>query len=287
MPRFKHTTVIASILFIFLRSYDIVQGYVVPLQQQRHVKSKIPMSLNMKAEKNARRFASSLIIGSILSANTLYADPALAFKTYSEGTYNTFEPTSSICISETITTMDFSLPSSYDKISDATASATSELTVETNVLTNTSRKKASTPTKSKGDSSFSFGGGGSNSLSDEEKAQIAATRKAERDALAAEKAAEKAAIAAEKAAERELLAAQKAAEREALAQQKAAENEVRLAEQAQKRALAATAKALAEEKKEAKATSEKFRGAEFVDFSLPSYEDSSSSDGRRDSVFAL
>eukprot|EP00553_Chaetoceros_curvisetus_P004494 CAMPEP_0204615888 /NCGR_PEP_ID=MMETSP0717-20131115/3264_1 /ASSEMBLY_ACC=CAM_ASM_000666 /TAXON_ID=230516 /ORGANISM="Chaetoceros curvisetus" /LENGTH=287 /DNA_ID=CAMNT_0051628935 /DNA_START=196 /DNA_END=1059 /DNA_ORIENTATION=- len=287
MPRYAYTTVIASTLWVLYGSYGIVQAYVAPLHKQRHVKPKIPMAHNMKTEKNAQKLASSFIIGAFLSANTMCADPAFAFNP-SESTYNSFEPTSSICVSGTITTMDFSLPSSYDKISDATASATAELTVETNVITNTSRKKTSTPAKSKGDSSspFSFGGGG-NSLTDEEKAEIAAARKAERDALAAEKEAEKAAIAAEKAAERELLAAQKAAEREELAQQKAVENEARLAEQAKKRALAASAKALAEEKKEAKAASEKLRGAEFVDFSLPSYGESASTDGKRDSVFAL
>jgi len=196
--------------------------------------------------------------------------------------------------------MEFSLPSSYDTISSATASGTNELTVETDTITNTSRKKvtsspSSTSSDNNGFSLPSFGGVGGNgnndsNLSDEERAALAAERKAEREALALLKSAEREAIAAEKAAEKEAIAQAKSAERDAIAQQQAEDNE-RLAIQRQKEKVerkeaALVQKAVQDEKSASKASNSKFKGAEFVDFSMPSY-DKAGVDGQKDSVFAL
>ena len=45
-------------------------------------------------------------------------------------------------------------------------------------------------------------------------------------------------------------------------------------------------KAVQDEKSASKASNSKFKGAEFVDFSMPSY-DKAGVDGQKDSVFAL
>lgn len=207
---------------------------------------------------------------------------------------------SSFNLAKTITTMDMSLPSAYDKISSATASGTTELTVETDTITQTSRKKVSAPSTKSDDSSGSgsssifslpsMGGNNDNSLSDEERAALAAEKKAEREAVAIAKSLEREAITAEKAAEREAIASEKAAEKEALALQKAEDNErladVRALERAEKKAAAAkAAKINQEEKIDAKASALKFNKADFVDFAMPSYDAGAS--GQKDSVFSL
>lgn len=227
--------------------------------------------------------ASSLFFGSMMN---LHVDPAIAVDVDPYPTCTvacTSLSSSSIQLSKTITTMDMALPSSYDSISDATASGTAELTVETNVITNTSRKKVSTASTSSNSSKDR----GRKALSDEEKAALAAEKQAERELLAAEEKAEKEALAAEKAAEREAIAAQKAAERELLAKEKAAENERRAEEKAQLLASQKAAKALAEEKKEKQASEAKFKGADFVDMALPSYDDNAAATGEKNSIFAL
>jgi len=253
---------------------------------------------------------SSILIGAFIgaSAMNINANPAHATDTSllpsssSSSSLVLLQSSSSIHISKTITTMEFSLPSSYDTISSATASGTNELTVETDTITNTSRKKVvSSPSSTSSDNNNngfslpSFGGGGGNSndnsnLSDEERAALAAERKAEREALALLKSAEREAIATEKAAEKEAIAQMKSAERDAIAQQQAEDNE-RLAIQRQKEKVerkeaALVQKAVQDEKSASKASNSKFKGAEFVDFSMPSY-DKAGVDGQKDSVFAL
>eukprot|EP00554_Chaetoceros_debilis_P013166 CAMPEP_0194110888 /NCGR_PEP_ID=MMETSP0150-20130528/10039_1 /TAXON_ID=122233 /ORGANISM="Chaetoceros debilis, Strain MM31A-1" /LENGTH=329 /DNA_ID=CAMNT_0038800183 /DNA_START=119 /DNA_END=1108 /DNA_ORIENTATION=+ len=251
---------------------------------------------------------SSILIGAFIgaSAMNINANPAHATDTVTDISLLSSSSSSlvllqssssSIHISKTITTMEFSLPSSYDTISSATASGTNELTVETDTITNTSRKKVTSSTSStSSDNGFSlpsFGGGNGNdnsNLSDEERAALAAERKAEREALALLKSAEREAIAAEKAAEKEAIAQAKSAERDAIAQQQAQDNE-RLAIQRQKEKVerkeaALVQKAVQDEKSASKASNSKFKGAEFVDFSMPSY-DKAGVDGQKDSVFAL
>ena len=252
----------------------------------------------------------TILIGAFIgaSAMSINANPAHATDTSllpsssSSSSLVLLQSSSSIHISKTITTMEFSLPSSYDTISSATASGTNELTVETDTITNTSRKKViSSPSSTSSDNnnngfslpSFGNGGGNSNNdsnLSDEERAALAAERKAEREALALLKSAEREAIAAEKAAEKEAIAQAKSAERDAIAQQQAEDNE-RLAIQRQKEKVerkeaALVQKAVQDEKSASKASNSKFKGAEFVDFSMPSY-DKAGVDGQKDSVFAL
>ena len=256
----------------------------------------------------------TILIGAFIgaSAMSINANPAHATDTSllpsssSSSSLVLLQSSSSIHISKTITTMEFSLPSSYDTISSATASGTNELTVETDTITNTSRKKVvSSPSSTSSDNNNnnngfslpSFGNGGGNgnnnndsNLSDEERAALAAERKAEREALALLKSAEREAIAAEKAAEKEAIAQAKSAERDAIAQQQAEDNE-RLAIQRQKEKVerkeaALVQKAVQDEKSASKASNSKFKGAEFVDFSMPSY-DKAGVDGQKDSVFAL
>ena len=255
----------------------------------------------------------TILIGAFIgaSAMSINANPAHATDTSllpsssSSPSLVLLQSSSSIHISKTITTMEFSLPSSYDTISSATASGTNELTVETDTITNTSRKKVvSSPSSTSSDNNnnnngFSLpsfgngiGGNGNNdsNLSDEERAALAAERKAEREALALLKSAEREAIAAEKAAEKEAIAQAKSAERDAIAQQQAEDNE-RLAIQRQKEKVerkeaALVQKAVQDEKSASKASNSKFKGAEFVDFSMPSY-DKAGVDGQKDSVFAL
>lgn len=196
---------------------------------------------------------SSIFTGIFLAANVMTVNNAPAFATPT----NIAMDSSSIRITKTVTTMDMSLPGSYDSISGAKASGTDELTVETNVLTNTSRKKVS-------------------SSDSKDKVADLAERKAQREALAAEKAA----LAAEKEAEKEALTAEKAAEREALALQKVQENELKAQEKAE-------AKAKATAKKEKETAERKLAGAEFVDMSLPSYGDNASASGGKSSIFSL
>ena len=86
---------------------------------------------------------SSILIGAFIgaSAMNMNANPALATDatlipaTASSSSAPASLQSSSIHLSKTITTMEFSLPSSYDTISSATASGTNELTVETNTIT--------------------------------------------------------------------------------------------------------------------------------------------------------
>lgn len=177
----------------------------------------------------------------------------------------------SIQVAEKITTMDFSLPSSYDKIADVKTNAKEELTVEENLITGTKRKAAP---KASSDS-ISFG----KQLTEEEKAAISAEREAKKEALAAEKAA----IAAEKAAEKEAQAAEAAAQQKARAEQQAADKEQKAVEKAQK----AAADKAAAEARESKKASSKYSAADIVDMGLPSYSDAASTSGKKASPFAI
>lgn len=178
---------------------------------------------------------------------------------------------SSMQLSETIKTMDFSLPSSYDSLSDAKASGVEQLADETSVITGNTMKKTAPAKKEKAASNK-----GSQALTAEEKAQIADQKRAEREAIAAEKAA----LEAEKAAEKEAVAAAKQAEKEQLAAERATAKALADAERAEKQKAAKAAKELAEATKaakaEEKAKASSLKGADFVDMGLPSYGESTS-----------
>jgi hypothetical protein len=92
--------------------------------------------------------------------------------------------TSSIQLSQTIKTMDFSLPSSYDSISDVSKPASDALVQEENIVTGSKKKVQSSSASTKP----------SSAMTPEEKATLAA----EKEAIAAERAAEKADLDAEK-----------------------------------------------------------------------------------------
>jgi hypothetical protein len=182
----------------------------------------------------------------------------------------------SIQVSETIKTMDFSLPSSYGAISDAKASGVEKLSREENILTGIEVKKAP-KAKSSSSDSFSLGG---KQLSPEEKAALAAERQAEREAIAAEKQA----LEAEKQVEKEATAAAKRTEKEAMEVERAAQKATADAEKGEKIKEAKEAKAKAEaakaEKDSQKASEANFAGAEFVDMGLPSYGDATATKGK-------
>jgi flagellar biosynthesis GTPase FlhF len=188
---------------------------------------------------------------------------------------------SSIQISETIKTMEFSLPSSYDSIADAKASAVDELSQDTNVITGTNVKKAPKKTKS-ADEGIGFGGP---SRTPEEKAELAAQKRAEREAAAAEKVA----LEAEKQSERESLSAERQAEKESQAAERAIEKAKADAERGENQKAAKEAKEKTEAAKAAKAEQREqennLKGADFVDMSLPSYGDASK--GKAKSAFSL
>mmetsp|Transcript_44618 Transcript_44618/g.107511 ORF Transcript_44618/g.107511 Transcript_44618/m.107511 type:complete len:162 (-) Transcript_44618:66-551(-) len=153
-------------------------------------------------------------------------------------------------VAETIKTMDFSLPSSYDSISDVKKSSVDALTQEENLLTGTVVKKVPKPATERM--------GLSPKMSDEEK-------KAQKEAMEAQKKADKEAAAAAKAA----ADVEKKAEREIAAKEKAA------AKKAQ-----AEAKAKAEAAKEEAAKEKQYSDVKFVDTGLPSYDDSAKVKGK-------
>ena len=143
---------------------------------------------------------------------------------------------SSIQLSQTIKTMDFSLPSSYDTISDVSKPASDALVQEENIVTGSKKKVQSSSVSTKP----------SSAMTPEEKATLAA----EKEAIAAERVAEKEAIAAERAAEKADLDAEKL----------------------ESKRIAREAKEKAKAEKEVKAKEESMKGVEFVDIGLPSYE---------------
>ena len=177
---------------------------------------------------NLQRSICAFGVASVLAFNTASASalPEISIVNEANNIY-----TSSIQLSQTIKTMDFSMPSSYDSISDVSKPASEELVQEENIATGSKKKvKSSASTKS------------SSAMTPEEKAALAAEKQAEKEAIAAERAAEKARLDAEKAESKRI---------ERLAKEEAKE------------------KAKAE--KESKAKEEMMKGVEFVDMGLPSY----------------
>lgn len=161
--------------------------------------------------------ASALAMGLLLSpVNALAAQDALSLLP-------------SVEISAAIQTMDFSMPGSYDSISDPLASGKDELTQTTVVNTGGSKKKAAASGSSKEDA------------------------KAAREARVAERKAKE----AEQAIRDEQAARERDENIKAARLEKAA---ARAAAQAEKEAAAAE-----------KAEEAKFKGAKFMDDSMPSY----------------
>lgn len=160
---------------------------------------------------------------------------------------------STLDVSKVITTMDFSLPSSYDKISDPVVSAKDELTATVVVQTGSKRtasssespspKKKSAPSKSVGLPTSSFSSG--TSLKEEAAAALA------------ERIAQRKSQEAEQAARDEQLAKEREANIKAAREEKIAR---RAAEQAEKEAAAL-----------AKEEETKYAGVKFVDTSMPKY----------------
>ena len=178
-------------------------------------------------------------------------------------TVGSLQPSSTLHLSETIKTMDFSLPSSYDSISDAKSAATDELSVTINP-TRAPRAKS--------------GGGGKSkeqqpaTMTSEERAALKAAREAEKEA-------DKAAREAAAAADTEAAAAAAEAKRQAAAA-------VRELEKEQKSAAAKLKREAAAEKQEAKKAATVSSNVDFVDMGLPSYGDSAPTEGKR-SPFSL
>lgn len=208
----------------------------------------------------------------------------------------------SIQIAAEIKTMDFSLPSSYDSISDTRVSGVDELAKVENISSVTKKKSTSTkppPSEKK----FGFPSNGAvmttkqPKLTDEERAALEAQKAEEKLALAKEKSAERKALADEKAAI--------AAEKEAT---KLTEQEAKATEQLERKRLLDEARASEKSKNQeaneqrklankentsktaaemvSKSSAEKLSGAKFVDMGLPSYSESSQT-GRGKSAFSL
>lgn len=215
-----------------------------------------PVSSALEAAKqNNNHLADSMRAFGV--AATIFA---FSFGTPSNVQAQDFLGDSSIQVAETIKTMDFSLPSSYDSISDVKKNSVDELSQETNVLTGTVVKKAPKPVTERATLSPK--------MSDEEKkaqkAAMEAQKKADKEAAAAAKAAAE----AEKKAEQEILAKEKAAA-------KAAAKQMKAEAQAKKEAV-----------KEAAAKEKQLSGVEFVDTGLPSYGDATPMRGGK-SAFSL
>ena len=256
-----------------------------PLHSARKQDHLTPLSASRKDDSAVNNGLHAIGVGAVIFAASITNPvPAIASSPVGlvEQSYDhAIFSSSSQLLSETIKTMDFSLPSSYDSISDAKG-ATEELVQEENIITGTKVKKAAKKSSSSSSDGFSLGG---NQLTPEEKAQLAAERQAAREAAQAqkeaekaEKEAEKAAIQAEKEAEKALFAAQKQAERDAAAAEKAEKNAAAKAAK-EKSAEAAEAKAAA------KAAAAKSSQYEIVDFGLPSYDSATATKER--SAFSL
>ena len=169
---------------------------------------------------------------------------------------------STLHLSEQIRTMDFSMPSSYDSISDIKTNSVDELSKTTEVRPSRPNKKAAEPKQKMP------------AMTAEERVAYKKEMEAKRDQIAAEKAAEQKEIAAEKAAEAKARAEQTARDREAAAAAKAEKED---AAKVEKEAAAAA--------KAEKQNLEVLKGAEFIDTGMPSYSGSTS--GTKKSAFSL
>lgn len=213
-------------------------------------------SLQTSKASNDEPLMNSMKAFGVAASILAFGSPAFA-ETQSQ---DLFYSPSSIQIAETIKTMDFSLPSSYDAIADVKKDSIGELSREENLLTGTVKKAA--PKKATERVVLQ-------NLTDEEK-------QAKKEAEAAERKADKEAAAAEKQA----AAAEKKAEKEALDKERAADKAAANKAKAEEKKAKAEAKAKADAKKEEKATEKSYDNVEFVDTGLPSYGDSTATRGR-------
>lgn len=166
-------------------------------------------------------------------------------------------------LSKAITTMDFSLPSSYDKISDPVASGKDELTTTVVVETGSSKRSSasleSSSSKKKSAPKPSSGGGLSfnKMISLPSSPSSGSSMKEEAAAALAERIAQRKSMEAEQAARDEQAARERDANIKAAREEKIAR---RAAEQAEKEAAAL-----------AKEEEAKYKGVKFVDTSMPEY----------------
>ena len=93
---------------------------------------------------NLQRSICAFGVASVLAFNTASASALPEILTANEA--HTIH-TSSIQVSQTIQTMDFSMPSSYGQIADVKNSATAELVQEENVMTGSKKKVKTESTK--------------------------------------------------------------------------------------------------------------------------------------------
>jgi hypothetical protein len=217
-------------------------------------------STNLQMVKENERFMADSLKAFAVAATVLalnVGSPAFADTSVQVPQGQDLFSSSSIQIADTIKTMDFSMPSSYDAISNVKKNSIDALTQEENLLTGKVVKKTSKTTTER---------------TGTEPKMTAEERKANKEALEAEKAAEKEATAAENAA----IAAEKQAERDILAKERATEREVAKKEEAAAKKVKDEARARADAAKEERAKESQSDGYEYVDAGLPSYGDSTS-----------
>jgi hypothetical protein len=168
---------------------------------------------------------------------------------------------SALDLSKAITTMDFSLPSSYDKISDPVASGKDELT--STIIIETGSKRSSASSESSSSKKKSLPKSSSSGLSLNKMIALpsssssGSSMKEEAAAALAERIAQRKSMEAEQAARDELAARERDANIKAAREEKIAR---RAAEQAEK-----AAAALAKEQEA------RYEGVTFVDTSMPKY----------------
>ncbi len=168
---------------------------------------------------------------------------------------------SALDLSKSITTMDFSLPSSYDNISDPVASGKDELT-STIIVETGSRKRSAASSESSNSKKISPPKSSSGGLSLNEMIALpssssGSSMKEEAAAALAERIAKRKSMEAEQAARDEQAARERDANIKAAREEKIAR---RAAEQAEKEAAAL-----------AKEQEARYEGVKFVDTSMPKY----------------
>lgn len=220
-------------------------------------------SSKMSALEAARESNNCVVADSMKAFGVAATIFAFNFATPIKAEARDFFGGSSVQVAETIKTMDFSLPSSYDSISDVKKSSVDALTQEENLLTGTVVKKVPKATTEK----IGF----TPKQTEEEK-------KVQKEAAEATKKAEKEAADAQRAA--------KELERKAEAKAKAAANALAAKEKATQKESQKEAKAKAEAAKAEAAKEKQYSGVDFVDTGLPSYGDSTTKSGKR-SAFSI